>query len=201
MKRAIAIVASWCAVVGVAVAAEPPKPTPILKCRDASGRPVAADPTDWRCYTPPPTDDAKAADVERKRKQIEDYNKCRAEQRADQILVERYPAKARHDDARRAALAEIDATLKRSHERLEQLLGERQRLRNEAEFYPNGNLPPKLRRDLDSNAALIDAQTAAIATQRADAEQKNAFYDDQLARLKKLWVPQGERRSCVAPPP
>ena len=76
---------------------------------------------------------------------------------------------------------------------------ERQRLLEESEFYPKGNLPPKLRRDLDANAALIDAQTATIATQKADAAQKNAFYDGQIAHLRTLWVPRADPRACVTP--
>jgi hypothetical protein len=119
-------------------------------------------------------------------------------QRADQTLLGRYPNKAKHDAARQAALAEIEATLKISQARLEQLLVERQRLRNEAEFYPNGNLPAKLKRDIDSNTALINAQTEAIAGQKDIAAQKTAFYDDQLARLNVLWQ-QGPARGCVQP--
>ena len=67
---------------------------------------------------------------------------------------------------------------------------ERKRLLDEAEFYPKGNLPPKLRRDLDGNSAVIEAQLQAIANQKDEAAQKNAFYDDELAKLRKLWDPQ-----------
>src|SRR5439155_26930160 len=121
---------------------------------------------------------------------------CKAEQRSNQSLLSRYPSKDKHDAARHAALSQSEATLRISQARMDQLLAERQRLRNEAEFYPSGNLPPKLRRDIDANTALIEAQTAAIATQNDDAAQKNAFYDEELGKLKKLWLPQGERRGC-----
>ena len=71
---------------------------------------------------------------------------------------------------------------------------------DEAEFYPNGNLPTKLRRDIDANSAVIEAQLQAIATQKEEAAQKNKFYDDELAKLKKLWLAKGaEGRPCVAP--
>ena len=40
----------------------------------------------------------------------------------------------------------------------------------------------------------------AIANQKDEAAQKNAFYDDELAKLKKLWDPRrAETRACVAP--
>lgn len=189
-------------IVGVMLAALPP-PAPaqkrILTCKDEKGRTVLSDPSDPRCYTPPPSEDAKAADEERKRKAKETYLACKAEQRSNQSLVGRYPNKQKHDAAREQALSQAEATLRISQARMEQLLAERQRLRDEAEFYPKGNLPPKLRRDSDSNAALIEAQAAAITAQKDDAAQKNAFYDDELAKLKKLWSPQADRHGCVAP--
>jgi hypothetical protein len=190
-------------IVGVMLAALSPPALAqkrILTCKDDKGRTVIADPSDPRCYTPPPGEDAKAADEERKRKAKEAYLACKAEQRSNQSLVSRYPDKQKHDAAREQALSQAEATLTLSQKRMEQLLAERQRLRNEAEFYPKGNLPPKLKRDIDSNTALIEAQTDAIATQKADAAQKNTFYDDELAKLKKLWSPQADRRACVVPP-
>ena len=199
VQRTVAVFAATVCVlfVSLAGAADAPK-TKILTCRDAQGRPLITDPSDPRCYTPPLTPDQLAKQEEEQRVAMEKYRECMAGQRADQTLLSRYPNKAKHDAARQAALAEIEATLKISQARLEQLLIERQRLRNEAEFYPNGNLPAKLKRDIDSNTALINAQTEAIAGQRDIAAQKTAFYDDQLARLTVLWR-QGPGRGCVQP--
>jgi hypothetical protein len=184
---------------GLMGATAPPAKNRIVTCRDAKGQPVITDPSDPRCYTPPPSEDTKAAIEERKRKDKEAYLACKAEQRSDQSLLSRYPTKDKHDAARQQALSQVETTLRISQDRLNQLGRERQRLRDEAEFYPKGNLPLKLRRDLDSNAALIDAQTEAIATQKDDAALKNKFYDDELVKLKKLWLPQAERHGCVAP--
>ena len=199
MKSAVAVVAATVCVVfvGVASAADAPR-TKILTCRDAQGRPLITDPSDPRCYTPPLTPDEVAKQEAEAREQMEKYRECMAQQRADQTLLSRYPNKARHDTARQAALAEIEATLKISQARLDALLAERQRLRNEAEFYPNGNLPAKLRRDIDANTALINAQTEAIAGQKDSAAQKTAFYDGELARLNVLWQ-RGPGRGCVQP--
>jgi hypothetical protein len=199
MKRAVAVVAAivCAAIASFAGAADAPK-TKILTCKDAQGHSLITDPSDPRCYTPPLTPDQLAKKEEEQRIAMEKYRECMALQRADQTLLSRYPNKAKHDAARRAALAEIEATLRISQARLDQLLAERQRLRDEAEFYPNGNLPAKLKRDIDANTALIDAQTEAIAGQKDNAAQKTAFYDDQLARLTVLWQ-QGPGRSCVQP--
>lgn len=199
VRRAVAVGVAVGAIVGAAAAADVPR-TKILTCKDAQGRVLITDPSDPRCYTPPLTPDEMAKEEEARRIAMEKYRECMTQQRSDQSLVSRYPNKAKHDAARQTALAEIEATLKISQARLEQLLVERQRLRNEAEFYPKGNLPAKLKRDLDSNSALVTAQTEAIAAQKDNAAQKTAFYDGELARLNTLWSPQrGEGRSCVQP--
>jgi len=197
VQRAVVVVAALCA---IAAAADAPKPT-IRTCKDAQGRTLITDASDPRCYQAPPTPEEAAKEEEEARLAMEKYRECMAQQRSDLTLLSRYPDKAKHDAARQAALAEIEATLKVSNARLEQLLAERQRLRDEAEFYPKGNLPPKLKRDIDANAALVEAQTEAIATQKDNAAQKTAFYDGELAKLKTLWAPQrGEpTRTCTQP--
>jgi hypothetical protein len=204
-ERPLAAVATLiviCAIVfsSPAIAATHPASSKILSCKDAQGNPLLTDPSDPRCYKPPPSETERAADDERRRKELEAYNACKAEQRSLQSLLNRYPNREKHDAARKAALAQVDAALGVSQGRLEQLQGERKRLLEEAEFYPTGNLPPKLRRDLDGNSAVIEAQLQAIANQRDESAQKNKFYDDELAKLKKLWDPQrAESRACVAP--
>ena len=203
MKSAIASVVVLLACLGMASAAAIAQPssraTRVLSCKDKNGQVIYADPSDPRCYQPPKTPDEQAADEARRQRLMEAYRECKARERSDSSLLSRYPTQQKHDAARGQALAEVDAALRISHARLEQLRKEQKRLREEAEFYPNGNLPPKLKRDIDTNSALIDAQIATIATQKDGAAQKNAFYDAELAKLKALWKPQGERRGCVYP--
>jgi hypothetical protein len=184
------------AMAGEAMAAE----STIKVCKDANGKPVAADKTDPRCFKAPLTPDELAAVEERKRRENDAYRACKIEQRDLQTLLSRYPNKEKHDAARRAALGELDSSMTASRTRMEQLLKERKRLLDEVEFYPNGNLPAKLRRDIDTNSALIAAQTQAIDNQKQEAAQKNAFYDEQLVKLKKLWLARpADVLPCAAP--
>jgi hypothetical protein len=199
VARLVVLAALFGATAGSALAQTPAPSKRILTCKDKSGQVLITDPADPRCYAPPKTPDEQALDDARRQKAKDAYLKCKAEERSNQSLVSRYPNKDKHDAARRQALSEVDTSLRLSQARLEQLTNERQKLRDEAEFYPKGNLPPRLRRDIDSNGALIEAQTEAIATQKDTAAQKNAFYDDELGALKKLWVPQAERRGCAFP--
>ena len=192
-----------CALIATASAAAAAEPTrtKILSCKDASGRSIITDPSDPRCYRPPLTDPERAAADEKRRKEVEIYNACKAEQRSLQSLLSRYPTKDKHDSARRAALLQVESSMAASQKRMERLLEDRKKLLDEAEFYPKGNLPTKLRRDIDANSALIAAQAQAIENQKDEAAQKNAFYDDELLKLRKLWLPhQAETRPCVAPP-
>lgn len=176
----------------------PPK-MKILTCKDASGQTLITDPADPRCYKPPPTEDQRVADEERRRRAKEAYLACKAEQRSDQSLVSRYPTQAKHDAARQQALDGVAAAMRGSEARIGKLSEDRKHLLEETEFYPNGKLPPKLRRDLDTNGALLEAQMQAAAKQAEDAAQINSFYDEELRKLKTLWAPQSDRRGCVAP--
>jgi hypothetical protein len=193
---AILVACALVATAGGAVAAE----STIKVCKDANGKPVAADRTDPRCFKAPLTPDEEAAVNERKRRENDAYRACKIEQRDLQTLLSRYPNKEKHDAARRAALGELESSMAASQTRMEQLLKERKRLLEEAEFYPKGNLPAKLRRDIDTNSALIAAQTQAIENQKEEAARKNAFYDEQLVKLKRLWLARpADLLPCVAP--
>jgi hypothetical protein len=131
---------------------------------------------------------------------MEKYLACKAVQRSDQSLLARYPNRAPHDAARQKALDGVAAQMRSNEARIEQLQKDRKRLLEETEFYPDGKLPPKLKRDLDSNTALLDARKLAISTQRAEEANINKFYDEELAKLKTLWSPQrGDVRACVQP--
>jgi hypothetical protein len=198
--RAIALAATLCAIIaGVADAADPPKTT-IRTCKDAQGRTLITDASDPRCYTAPPTPEELATQDADYREQMERYLACKAAQRSDQTLLSRYPNRASHDGARQKALDGIAAQMRSNDARIEQLQKERKHLLEEAEFYPDGKLPPKLKRDLDSNTALLAARRQAVATQQGEEANINKFYDDELARLKALWSPQrGEARTCVQP--
>ncbi|MGZ8260996.1 MAG: hypothetical protein ACXWUL_10660 [Caldimonas sp.] len=200
MGSAIARLFVACALLAAAQAhAQPDRRTPILTCKDAKGRTLITDPSDPRCHKPPPTPDEKAAIEAKREKNIEIYNACKASQRSDQGLLTRYPKQAKHDAARQQALEGVAALMRGSELRMKKLLDDRKRLLEEAEFYPDGKLPPKLKRDLETNGALLEAQKQATAKQQEERAQINSFYDAELQKLKALWTPQGRRPVCVRP--
>jgi len=199
LGRAVAVAAMLGLASAAATAADVPK-TKVLTCKDAQGRPVITDSSDPRCYTPPPTPDEVARQEAEFRDQMEKYNACKASQRSDATLLGRYPDRAAHDAARQKALDGLTTQRRINEDRIEQLQKDRKRLLDEAEFYPDGKLPMKLKRDLDTNGASLEARKQAIATLAGEEANINKFYDEQLARLKILWSPKpGDIRACVQP--
>jgi len=122
--------------------------------------------------------------------------------RRDRNLMARFPNEAAHGKAREAALDTVRAAIKASESRLHALQAERKPLLDEAEFYPNRPLPPKLKGLLDANDAASEAQRALVATQAAEMERINANFDAELERLRRLWAgaPAGSL-GPVQPPP
>lgn len=119
--------------------------------------------------------------------------------RRDKNLLARFPSEAAHRKAREAALDTVRAAIKASESRLRELQAERKPLLDEAEFYPNRALPPKLKGQLDANDAAGEAQRALVATQSAEMERINANFDAELERLRRLWA--GAPAGSLGPAP
>src|SRR5664279_1091244 len=108
--------------------------------------------------------------------------------RRDRNLMLRYPNEARHAKARADALGDLRTSVRRSETRIELLLIEQKKLRDEAEFYPDKQkMPLKLKQDLDANEAALAAQRSLVQNQNTDISRINANFDAELAHLRKLW--------------
>lgn len=108
--------------------------------------------------------------------------------RRDKNLLQRYPDEAAHRKAREAALDTVRLAIKATEDRVKELQAERKPLTNEAEFYAGKRLPPKLKTQFDANDAAVEAQKEVAATQQAELERVNRLYDNELARLRRLWA-------------
>lgn len=107
--------------------------------------------------------------------------------RRDRNLMMRYRSEAAHQEARENALDDVKKSMQISERRIEELAKERQPLLGEAEFYKGKPLPAKLKQQLDANDASAEAQRVLIENQRAELVRVNKLYDQELARLKRLW--------------
>jgi hypothetical protein len=136
------------------------------------------------------------------------------EDRADRLLVSRFPNQAAHDKARQEALDGASTAIRIAEQRILLLEAERKKLADEAEFYPGGRpMPPKLKSDIDRNDAALKAQRALLLNQQGEAKrikrpvrhrarQTQEALEDQLARrllhsrrARPIW-PGALRRSA-----
>lgn len=121
--------------------------------------------------------------------------------RRDRNLVARFPNEAAHNKAREAALDTVRVAMKATEQRQKELTTARKPLDDEAEFYKGRALPMRLKQQIDANDAAVEAQRSAVANQEAELVRINRLYDEELARLRKLWAgaPAGSLPPVSAP--
>jgi hypothetical protein len=138
---------------------------------------------------PRPLTEEEREEADRKEREDEAARRARQiEERADRELLKRYPDKAAHDLARKAALDSARADIKNSDARIADLLRLRKPLLDEAEFYVNKPYPLKLRLAFDANDAALAAQKSLRQNQEDEVQRIDKLYDAELARLTKLWA-------------
>jgi hypothetical protein len=200
-----------------AVAAQaPPSPSKIYACTTADGRRLTSDRPIPECLSkeqrllrrdgstqgvlPPAMSPEERAAAELKAREAAAAEVMRRDAaRHDRNLLSRFPRQARHDAARKAALDDIVSATAASEKRLKDLAKERKTLDEEAEFYKNKALPPKLKQAVDANQASAEAQRLFILQQADEQARVNRRFDVELARLKKLWA--GAAPGSLGPPP
>jgi hypothetical protein len=177
----------------------------IYSCVDANGKKLTSDRPIAECATreqrvlnpdgsvrsilpPTLTADERAEQEARERQRAAERAQLQDAIRRDRNLMVRFPNEAAHNKARNASLDDVRAALQRSERRLADLALERKPLHDEAEFYVNRSLPPKLRQQLESNDTAAEALRVLIQNQQAEIVRVNALYDTELERLRRLWA-------------
>jgi hypothetical protein len=172
---------------------------PILECLD---RPQDLRNSDGsvRTRVPPSlTAEERAAEEEAQRRQMAIDAARKDAVRHDRNLLNRYPDEGMHQRGREAALDPLRQALKIADNRLAVLQRERRTLEDEAEFYKGREMPRKLKMRFDDNQTSIAAQQDAVANHQAEVARINARYNEELARLKRLW--NGAMPGTVGPVP
>lgn len=181
----------------------------IYSCVDAKGRKLTSDRLIPECMdreqrvlnpsgtvrarlAPTPTAQERA-DFEAKAKREADERSLRLdEQRRERALLVRYPSKLVHDAERVAALAQTDVASQAANKRIGDLMLDRRKLDSEMEFYRKdpAKAPQLLRRQIDDIEHDIAVQKRFIREQEVEARRINARFDQELVRLKQLWLAQ-----------
>ena len=160
----------------------------IAECMDREQRVLAKDGTLLRIVPPQLTAEERAEKEARDQKAAAAKAAQAEAVRRDRSLVQRYPNETAHAKAREKALDDIRAAIRTSEARQQELERERKPLQQEAEFYQGKAMPPKLKQQLDANEATRTAQRDIQKNQTAELERVTKLYDDELARLKRLWA-------------
>jgi hypothetical protein len=134
------------------------------------------------------------ADIEVKEKAaLEEQARLAEEKRRDRALLVRYPNKTVHDQERALAIEQISVVKQAALNRVKELEAQRRAVMDEMEFYKKDprRAPPSVRRQVEEVTQSLSVQARFIADQDAEIKRVNTRFDEELVRLKQLWVAQG----------
>jgi hypothetical protein len=160
--------------------------TPPPECQSVVIRELNRDGSIKRVIEPPltPEQKKKREEEERKRRALEVA--AQDQLRKDRALLETYASEDEIESSRDRTLASRQALIDRANQQLKEFKMDRKRLDEETEFYQKRQLPDKLKRALEDNAALQAQQIKAIDDIRADMQRINERYDAELQRFREL---------------
>lgn len=163
---------------------------PIVECIDREQREISPGGIVKRKIGPSLTAQERAAEEDKARQAAEERSRLAEEKRRERALLTRYPDLATHTKERTAANDQADEVIGTARERVVELDAQRRRLDQELEFFNNdpSRLPPKLKRQLEENEQQMEAQKRFVANQEAEKRRVNARFDEELAKLRKLWA-------------
>lgn len=159
---------------------------PPPECGNVEIRELNRDGSVKRVIEPPLTPEQKKARELEAKQRREREMQAQEQLRRDRALLETYASEDEIETNRDRTLAQRQALIVRANQQLKEFKMDRKRLDDESEFYAKRQLPDKLKRALDDNAALQQQQLHAIDDIRADMERINERYDAELRRFREL---------------
>lgn len=159
---------------------------PPPECGNVEIRELNRDGSVKRVIEPPLTPEQKKARELEAKQRREREMQAQEQLRRDRALLETYASEDEIETNRDRTLAQRQALIVRANQQLKEFKMDRKRLDDESEFYAKRQLPEKLKRALDDNAALQQQQLHAIDDIRADMERINERYDAELRRFREL---------------
>lgn len=203
--NAILLMAAWVACAWAQ--SPPPVIAGVYTCTDAKGRKLTSDRPIPECTdreqkvlnpsgtiktkVGPSLTSVEKAEIDRlEKRDIEERNRIADERRRDRALLTRYPNKEVHDTERRDAIAQIQGVIQTAQSRLAELVKQRVTVDGEMEFYKKdpSKAPAYVRRQLQENIQSQSAQQKFISDQEAEIARINARFDEELTRLRQLWL-------------
>ena len=163
---------------------------PILECIDRSQTEITPSGTVKRVLGPSLTAQERAAFEEKERLAAEERFREAEDKRRDRALVLRYPSREVHDKERRLALEQVDEVIKAATKRTVELAEQRKAINLAMEFYAKdpSRAPAPLKRRVDENDSSVAVQKRFIADQDTEKTRVNTRFDEELVKLKQLWL-------------
>lgn len=163
---------------------------PIAECADRTQRALSPSGMFRHQIGPTLTANEQALQDEKDRRAAEFRARENEDRRRDKALLLRYPAPEVHDRERAAALLQIDEIIKASGKRRVELANQRKSLSGEMEFYVKdpSRMPVSLKHRLEENQSSVAAQQRFIVEQEQEKKRINQRFDEELVKLKRLWV-------------
>ena len=163
---------------------------PIAECMDRTQRALSSSGIVTRQIGPSLTAHEQAAQDEMDSRAAALRARQAEDRRRDKALLLRYPTLEVHDRERATALLQIDEVIQTLSKRRRELAAQCKTLDGELEFYIKdlSKAPASLRRRWEENGASIAAQQRFIADQEQEKKRVNQRFDEELAKLRQLWV-------------
>ena len=159
---------------------------PPHECQNVLIRELNRDGSVRRVIEPPLTPEQRSARELDEKKRHEREMVAQEQMRKDRALLETYASEDEIEASRDRTLASRQTLIDRANQQLKEFKMDRKRLDDDAEFYAKRQLPDKLKRAMDDNAALQAQQAHAIDDIRADMRRINERYDAELQRFREL---------------
>lgn len=174
---------------------------PIAECADRDQKELNTSGTIKRTVKPVMTAEEQRAYDEKQKDAAEELARQIEEKRKDRALLTRYPSRAVHDKERAEALAQVDVVMKAATKRISELGVQRKEIDTEMEFYKKDptKAPLSLKRQIEDHNNSVAVQKRFITDQENEMKRTNARFDEELVKLKTLWLLTGNPGGVAAP--
>jgi Domain of unknown function (DUF4124) len=176
---------------------------PIAECADRDQKELNSNATVKRTVKPVMTAQEQRAFDEKQKIEAEEQTRAEEEKRKNRALLSRYPNRESHDKERAEALGQIDVVIQAATKRMGELGGQRKTIDTELEFYKKdlSKMPVSLKRQIEDNDNSLAVQKRFVADQDSEKKRLNARFDEDLVKLKSLWLLAGSAPGTAATAP
>ncbi len=173
---------------------------PIVECLDREQQKLGNSGVVRQVVPPSYTADERASLDAKRRAEEQQRSRIQEEKRRERALMIRYPNQGVHDKERADALGQIDEVIGAVNKREHALLAQRKEINVELEFYEGdvNKAPNWLKRKVEDNEKQMLVQKRFLDEQTQEKQRINARFDEELVKLKQLWVAAGGTRTGTA---